>query len=73
MRVQELMAEAEAELARVDERMGDGGNAPAPTVHVRSWSHCCFCCHCFALWRNAASAFCQVSAVLLPVYCCTLE
>lgn len=40
------MAEAEAELARVDERMGDGGNAPAPTVHVRILSHCCLCCHC---------------------------
>ena len=29
------MAEAEAELARVDERMGDDGNPPAPTSHVR--------------------------------------
>lgn len=29
------MAEAEAELARVDERMGDGANPAPPTVHVR--------------------------------------
>ena len=33
--LQELMAEAEAELARVDERMGDGANPAPPTVHVR--------------------------------------